>query len=389
MTARSPKIFIFAGELSGDLHGGALVKALKQELDDLSITGVGGPDLRSQGVAGPLQMEDFMVMGFSDVLKSLPRLLMQFRKVRRHILDSNPDVAIFIDSPSFSLPMAKSLRKAGFKGKIVQYISPTVWAWGKHRAKKMADAFDLLLTIYPFEAQHFSNTSLKVEYVGNPIQESIKKHSYQPQWKERIGINPTAEILALFPGSREGEITRNLPSQLEAAALLQKSNPGFLIAISCAQESNKRIIEEILKNSDIAQQTSVYCIPKEFSYELMKSCRSAIAKSGTVTLELALHHCPSVVIYKLSWLNKMIAKHILKVNLPHYCIVNILAGDTVFPELITLGCDPKVIYSTLKPLYESGHARNKCIAQCQNMQKNLSGFDSSERAAKAILEVCQ
>lgn len=383
-------LFIFAGELSGDLHGGNLLRAMKIGCKEtFKVSGVAGPELRNQGVTGPLQMEDFMVMGFSDVLKSLPRILWQFRQVRNHILETNPDVAVFIDSPSFSLPMAKSLRKAGYKGKIVQYISPTVWAWGKKRIQKIADSFDLLLTVYPFEAQCFVDTSLRVEYVGNPLREAIKNYQYNSDWKTLFGIEPAKKILALFPGSRKGEISRNLSSQLEAAKMLCKLYPETLLAISCAHENSHEIIQQIVEESGLKINKEVFFIPKAYSYDLMRDCHSAIAKSGTVTLELALHECPTVVTYKLSKLNKWVAQYVLKVNLPHYCIVNILKQACVFPELITNGCLPKDILNNIIPLFASGPARETCITQCKDVQNLLQENDSSVRAAQAIQEIYQ
>ncbi len=382
----APRFFIFAGELSADLHGGNLVRALKNQFGSIEFTGVSGPSLRAQEVEGPLEMEDFCVMGFSDVLRSLPRLLLQFRTIRNYLLKTQPDVAIFIDSPSFSLPMAKSLRKAGFKGKIVQYICPTVWAWNKGRIKKMADSFDLLLTIYPFEPQYFMHTRLPAVYVGNPLQESIQNHCYDSQWKKHFGIKPSSEIIALFPGSRTSEIVRNLPPQLEAALLLRKEHPKTTIAISCAHDHNQDLVQKILLQSKVNSK-DIYLIPKAYSYDLMRSCKSAIAKSGTVTLELALHQRPTVVTFKMSWLNMMIAKYALRINLPHYCIVNILSAKTVFPELITEGFTPENICSQLQLLHNESARRSDCIAGCLEVKRILQENDASSRAAKAIEEI--
>ncbi len=152
--------FIFAGEASGDLHGGPLVKALKQLNPASTITGVAGPAMRAQGVECLIPMEEFQVMGFSDVLAAFPKLWRQFHQVRDTILTTKPEVVILIDYPGFNLRLAKALRKKGFQGKIVQMICPTVWAWGKNRIHTMVNTLDLLLTIYPFEADCFANTSL-------------------------------------------------------------------------------------------------------------------------------------------------------------------------------------------------------------------------------------
>jgi len=342
--------------------------------------------MRKQGIEAFLGVEDFSVMGFTDVLKSFPRLWRQFRQVKNQILKHQPEKAIFIDSPSFSLPMARALRKRGYKGKIIQYISPTVWAWGKHRIQKMAETLDVLLTIYPFEAEHFSSSSLNVKYVGNPLKEAINDHKYDVNWKKLFGLNPNTDIIALFPGSRTAEIKKNLPVQLEAAKLLKKDRKVSL-AISCALEHNRELIQNILEKSNLKQNQDLFFIPKAYTYDLMKDSRSAIAKSGTVTLELALHQCPTVVIYKMSWLNKMIAKHALKINLPHYCIVNILKGNTIFPELITENYSPQKIYNALCDLIEDGPLRDQCLQGCLSINDLLLENNASERAATAIFEL--
>ncbi len=380
------KLFIFAGELSGDTHGGSLLQALKGRIPQLSVSGVAGPALRAQGVESVLPMEAFSVMGLSDVLWSLPRLWRHFNCIRDHILNVQPEVVVFIDSPSFSLRMAKTLRKHGFKGKIVQYICPTVWAWGKHRIQRLVNAFDLLLTIYPFEAQYFAHTPLRVQYVGNPVQEMISRRQYDPNWRASFGVQPQNQLLALFPGSRLGEIKRNLPLQLEAAKLLQKQYPEISILISNAQEQNTQLIQELTADKRLKLDREAFLIPKEHSFDLMRSCRSAIAKSGTVTLELALHQCPTVAMYQLSTLNRLYARHILRLDLPFYCIVNILGEKEIFPEFIDQSGSSQDLYDRLKPLYEEGNARNRCIADCQTIQSMFKTNDASSCAAQAIQE---
>lgn len=380
---KNAHIFIYAGEQSADMHGANLIAALKGRSPDLIFSGVGGPEMRSQGINGPLQMEDFSVMGFSDVLWSLPRLIKQFRTIRNYILKNNPRTVILIDSPDFSLPMAKSLRKAGFKGRIVQYICPTVWAWRKGRIEKMAETLDLLLTIYPFELQFFSHTSLQVKYVGNPLQDQISKHQYDPRWKRHFGIKEDLSIVSLFPGSRAGEIKHNLPAQLDSAKLILKAFPNTILAISCSSESNEKMIRQLLHQAGLENEQEIYLIPKAYSYDLMRSSRSAIAKCGTVALELALHQCPTVVMYKMSWLNKIIAKHIVKINLPRYCIVNIWSNETIFPELIAEGCSPENMASLLLPLFLPGSKRDKIISQCLELQKKFPK-EASQCAADAI-----
>ncbi len=379
MQQHNEHLFLFAGEQSGDLHGSHLLKALKQLLPHFHYTGVGGPAMRDNGLQGPLRMEDFAVMGFSDVLRSLPQLIRQFRQIKESILDSHPKGVILIDYPGFNLRLAKALRKAGYRGKIVHYISPTVWAWGKNRISSMAETLDLLLTIYPFEKKHFEGTPLKVEYVGNPLREYIENYSYHPQWAEELGITNTLNLISLFPGSRKAEIERNLPKQIQALERLRKTDPECTFAISCAQEELRPVIERLCSD--------VPLVPRQYTYELMRHSRAAIAKSGTVTLELALHHCPTAVVYELSTLNRFVAKYLFRINLPHYCIVNILGEKEIFPEMIASGFTSEMIYDRIRPLFEEGAPRQTCLQECHKLSALLQEKSASRRAAQAIGEL--
>jgi lipid-A-disaccharide synthase len=376
--------FIFAGEQSGDLHGRNLIKALKCLFPEVHISGVGGPEMRSQGIHSILRMEDFEVMGFSDVLFSLPKLCKQFYLIRNYILDKQPSVVILIDYPGFNLRMAQALRKKGFKGKIVQYICPTVWAWGKNRIQKMTNTLDLLLTIYPFEAKIFDGLSLRVEYIGNPLFESIQNHQYQDHWREIVGLKKSDTFIAIFPGSRKGEIRRNLPIQLEAASFLKEFNPNICFAVSSAHDEVMSVMRELLEQNSLKINRDIFFVPKAYTYELMRDAHTAIAKSGTVTLELALHQRPTVVVYKLSILNRFVAKYLMRIKLPNYCITNILGEKRIFPELIESGFNSKNLFQNTKILSESGDIRNNCIQECTKIYSLLKNSESSSRAASAI-----
>lgn len=381
------KIFIFAGEPSGDLHGSCLIKALREWVPDSEIAGVAGPRMRAEGLKVLIPSESFEVMGFSDVFAALPSLWKQFCLVRNAILAGDYKVVVLIDYPGFNLRLAQALRKKGFKGKIVQYISPTVWAHGRSRIRHMAKTLDLLLTIYPFEAACFAKTSLPVVYIGNPLQERLGIAALDPQWREKVGLDASDEFVAIFPGSRGGEVKRNLSVQLKAAVCLKKTFPTTRFAISCTHPDAKRLIKQALEATDPCFQKDIVLIPKEFTYEAMRECRTAIAKSGTVTLELALRQCPTLVTYLISPLNKFIAKYVLRVKLSHYCIVNILSRQTVFPEFIDSKLSLKKMVQELHALHSHGTRRDSCISQCAEIKDLLGEHASSNTAAKSIAQL--
>lgn len=376
---KNPRLFLFAGEASGDLHGSHLIKALKQQMPTLKLEGVAGPKMRAEGVDEILSMEEFQVMGITDVLKALPRLYKHFYRLRDHILSSQPEGIVLIDYPGFNLRLAKALRAKKYAGKIVHYVSPTVWACGRHRIEEMAKTLDLLLTIYPFEASYFQDTSLQVAYVGNPLCEYLEQYQYNKQWRESLGIPADQPLIALFPGSRLHEVQRHLPMMLEAASQYKRRFPEAIFAIS--GEPNA----EIAFPTNL--QNSVYWVPGKWTYELMRDSDLALAKSGTVTLELALHQRPTVVIYQLTWLNRLYAKYILKLNLPHYCIVNILSQQCTFPELIEKGLSTDNIFHHLASFSLHKEKRESCQTACRAVHQSLSGFTSSQSAAETILKV--
>lgn len=340
--------------------------------------------MRAQGMGCYLQMEDFEVMGFTDVLRSLPKLWCQFYRVRDEILKTQPSLVFLIDYPGFNLRLAKSLRKKGYQGKIIHYIAPSVWAHGKKRIETMAKSLDALLTIFPFEKKYFSHTPLQVDYVGNPLHEYIENYAYDFHWLQKIGLEKQARLVTLFPGSRQGEIARNLPAMLEASKKLKQEYPEIVFAISCANDLIKGEISKLVQESTLRD---VQLVPKSFAYEMMKNSRLALAKSGTVTLELALHECPTVVVYQLTPLNRFIAKHILRLKLPYYCMVNILKAKKVFPEFIEHGFSADNIYLAAKQLYNSTDRREACVADCREVKALLNEKKASLAAAQKIMEL--
>lgn len=373
-------LFIFAGEKSGDLHGEKLLRSLFTKNSDLTISGVGGPRMRQAGMDCILPMEEFQVMGFIDVFLALPKLVRQFYFVAREILRLNPKVVVMIDYPGFNLRMAKHLRKKGFKGKLIHFICPSVWAWGKKRIPLMAQNLDLLLSILPFEEKIFAETPLRTAFVGHPLAERMKTHPYQ-----MLDLPLSKRIVALFPGSRTKEIERNLSLQLDICRSLVNDHSDLHIALSISDEKFRPFILEMLKEKKWSEE-EVTLVSADRSYELMKASHIAIAKSGTVTLELAMHRVPTVVVYAVSKLDKIIAYDILRIRLPFYCLVNIIAEREVFPELIGPHFTLDHGKTRARELLLEDR-RIKIQADCDAMIKQLGDKESSEEAAAEILKM--
>lgn len=374
-------LYFVAGEKSGDLHGEKLIQAIKTAHPGIKIAGVGGPLMRAQGMECTLPMEEFQVMGFIDVFLALPKLIRQFYYVAREIQRLKPKAVVTIDYPGLNLRLARHLKKKGLATKRIHFICPSVWAWGKKRIPFMAKNLDLLLTILPFEKQFFSQTDLKIAYVGHPLIERIHSYRYQS-----IDLPKESNIVAIFPGSRKKEIERNLPIYLKACERLHAKNPTLHFALSVSDERFRPLILEIIAGNR-SMDLHLSLIPADRSYELMKAAHLAIAKSGTVTLELALHKVPTVVTYAISFLDVIIARDILRIRLPFYCLVNIIAEKEVFPELF----GPQFTLDTLSQkldfiLEKTNYSQiqNACTALIDQLGSQVTSAEAALAISKEI-----
>lgn len=375
----SDDLFIFAGEVSGDLHGEKLLRELYTLNPKLKVRGVGGPRMRALGMESILKMEDFEVMGFIDVLSSLPKLYKQFKQIKQDILSHPPKGVVTIDYPGFNLRLARALAKKASPAKRIHYICPTVWAWGKGRIPKMERSLDSLLTILPFEPELFSRGSLDTTYVGHPLISRIQGHPYNRKWNESYGIRSEQQILSIFPGSRQKELDRNLRSQLSVARQLQKDHPDMMIAISCSNEG--------LKDKIIKEGQDLLIIRPEHTYELMRASHLAIATSGTVTLELALHQIPTVVTFAIHPLDVFIAQKVFQIDLPYYALPNILFKGELFPELFGPRLTQDTLFRKASDFMFSEYKRTECIEGCRRLKTLLGNQNASKQAAHAILNL--
>jgi len=374
-------LFIIAAETSADRHGIEIVKTLLKLNPDLKIAGVLGPNLRSLDIPCLFPMERLQVMGFFDVLLALPKILYRFFLLKRILLKIRPKALLFIDYPEFNLRLEKAIKKAQFKGKIFHHVSPTVWAWAKKRISIMEKGIDELFCIFPFEKQIFKNTPFNVSYVGHPLFEAIQNYNYDPDFREKYKIPDESILLAIFPGSRTKEIKRNLPIQLKTASRLQKEEKSLKIAISISNEQTKKIIEKILKK----QKIEVLLIPSIDSYNLMKYANMAIATSGTVALELAFHELPSVITFGIQLVDLVIAQKVLKIDLPFFCIVNIITQKPTFPELFGPNLTSNKLFYWSKRLMKDSKYKEEILSTCRQIKLLFEKKSPKEEISKKIL----
>ncbi len=352
----TPDLFMVAGEVSGDILGGSILESLLKDRKDLDVVGIGGKQMRAHGLFPTIPMEELQVMGFIDVFKHLPRLFKIFRSTVQTILHLKPKVVVTIDYPGFNLRLAKTLRKKGYKGKICHVVCPSVWAWGKKRIQTLAKYDDLLLTLLPFEKPLFQKTSLRVEFIGHPL---IKKVAYEHY--------PEENLVAFFPGSRTHEIERNLPYFLR---LIPKLDPKLKFVISVSQEKYRPLIQKMA--GPITLLT-----PAEMS---QKKPMLALAKCGTIALELALRGIPTIVTYKISPLDVFLAKWIFRIKLPYYSLPNLILNRALFPELIGPQLTDKNLFDAATALLDLKN-RHACHLACKEVRELLT----SEQDAGALI----
>ena len=373
-------IFVFAGEQSGDLHGEKVIASLKKAYPTARIYGVGGSKMRSAGLEITLPMESFQVMGFVDVFLAFPKLAYSFFSLKRQLLKDQPDVVLFIDYPGFNLRLASALRKHGFKGKLCHYICPSVWAWGKKRIPKMEKILDHLFVIFPFETALFDKNKLSVNFVGHPLVQKTKALAGIP-----LETLPGKRVIALFPGSREKELYRNFPLQLRALKRLREKHRDLIFFVSVAQAKFSLTLDRIMRQEGIKPGDSIILIDAYQNKALMEKASFAIAKSGTCNLELALHGVPTIVTYGIGALDLFIAKNLLKINLPHYSIVNIIAKETLFPELIGPDFTEENLFRAADGYLSSPFALEECRKKCGNLSK-LLGNKHPEKEIVTLLD---
>jgi lipid-A-disaccharide synthase len=373
MKFKQKNIFLFAGEQSGEHLGAQLMHELKQTISHV-FWGVGGEKMIQEGLEPFLRVEAFSVMGFSDVLLAVPKLYFYLRKITNEILKNAPEAVILIDYAEFNMLLSNRLRKKGYRGKIIQYVSPSVWAWRKNRVYSLAKTLDHLISIFPFEKEHFSKTTLPVTYVGNPLVHKIANHSYHPlQLSQK-------KIIALFPGSRRTEIAQNLDLQIDAALELVKEDPSYGLAISIANKKVEKMVQESVKKRGV----NVDLVDSKHTYELMQQCVGAIAKCGTVTLELAMHHKRAVVTYKMGLINYICGRYLFRILLPHYALPNIILKRTIFPEFLHRKISSQKVATALKAILENNSSQD-----FHELNTILQASDPSREAAFIISSILE
>ena len=322
---------LVAGEASGDLHAAHLVEQLRETAPemDFSFFGLTGEKMRASGVETIVRADDLAIMGLLEIGRALPKFWRVFQTLKKAAVKRKPDAVVLVDFPDFNLPLAKSLKKLGFK--VIYYVSPQLWAWRSHRVRAVRRDVDLLLAILPFEKKWYARRGVsQVEYIGHPMVGEINPSLNRTEFCRKHSLNSANPIVCLLPGSRRKEVSRILPPMLEAAALLHRENPLIQFVIAQAATRTRGEIEEIIKATNADLPTFV--IAQNETRDGLNASDAAAVASGTATLETALVGTPLVVCYKVSAHNWYTLRYLI--NVPHYGLVNLIADERLATELI-------------------------------------------------------
>lgn len=323
-------LVISCGELSGDVAIASFLEPIQKQLQAFSVTGAFGAHTEKLGFKSAFSLEGLSVMGFTGVLRAFWKIRQHRKKMHDLILSSSCQVVLFCDFPSFHLSLAKKLRQSGYKGKIIQYIAPSIWAWKKGRVAKMEAYFDEIWGILPFESPYYRSSSLHYRYCGNPSYQKALRSN-----KEALNHGYVPKRLGLFPGSRESEIKKHLNLLLEVAALVDNKLGPQSWSLSLTSSSFLDEAQKIANQKSLNLECNILSksSPDE-RFKEMNNLEAAIAVSGTVCLELALHNVPTIAIYEMGWINYFIIKYLFKLNLKAYTLPNLMLGEKYFPEIM-------------------------------------------------------
>lgn len=374
----TPQILIVTGEASGDAHAAELVAALQARRQEFRFFGMGGSKLAARGVELLYSAHEVSVMGITEVLPKIPRILQVMRGIAAAAAERRPACAILVDIPDFNLRLAAKLKALGIP--VAYYVSPMIWAWRRGRVKTIRKRVDRMLCILPFEEAFYRDSGVDARYVGSPVVEQVPSPASTTTFRQRLGLSVEAPTLALLPGSRMSEIRRLLPTMVSAAKKLSAERPGLQIVVPVAPTIPREEITSRFQGSGLSPRLVEGRAP-----EVVGASDAAIVASGTAVLEAGLMQRPLVVVYRVSLITYLVGRLMLKVA--HVALVNLLAGRRLVPELLQGDMTPERIATEVRRVWDPGPPREEMLRGLEEVRGRLGGPGAAERAAEAVLEL--
>ncbi len=374
----SKKIYIIAGEESGDNLGSSLMAALKEKSSDaIDFFGVGGKQMIAEGLDSIFPMEVLSVMGIAEILPKLFDLLSRIKQTVEDIEKQQPDVIVTIDSPDFCFRVIKAIKKRGLvKAPCVHYVAPSVWAWRPKRAKKVAVFLDHILALLPFEPPYFEKEGLPCTFVGHPMVDNDSLMNADGlKFRHKYNILEGQKILCVLAGSRHSELKRMLPIFKKVIERTKRENSNIKI-ISISLPHLKDSVEEYFANNDVL-------VLSEDKYDAFAASDVALATSGTVALELAMTGTPTVIGYKMGAVSSMLAKWLVKT--PYVSLPNIILNQEVIPELLLSDCTADNLFKHINRLLTDEKASKTQKDSFSTIRNKFSSLSPSQKAADVVL----
>jgi lipid-A-disaccharide synthase len=378
VSAKKRSVMIVAGEASGDLHGSNLVRAMLSLDPNLRFFGVGGNRMAQAGVNLMANVSDMAVVGLTEVIAHLGRVIRVMFALKRRLHNDPPDLVILIDYPDFNLPLATTAKKQGIK--VFYYISPQVWAWRKKRISRIRSVVDHMAVILPFEVSFYAQNGVSATFVGHPLLDAIGAPQSREEARHILNIPADVIPIGLLPGSRPGEIKRLLPLMLKAAAIIKKSLPAAYFILPLADSLPGDIVDPFIAASDIVIQ-----IVHNKTYTVMSLADAALVASGTATLETALFGTPMVIVYKVSPLSYAVGKMVISVK--NIGLVNIVGGKTIVPELIQADANPERMAAEILSILTNRHRQDEIRKDLSAIREKLGEPGASARTARLAYDL--
>ena len=370
------KIFILTGEPSGDKLASSVISKLKISEPNIEYLSVGGTHLNSLGIKSIFDLKEITYIGFTSVLLNIFKIRNRINKTVDEIIKFNPNILFSVDSPDFTLRVAERVKKINNNIKTVHYVAPQVWVWREGRVKKIKKFIDHILLLFNFEKKYFDKENITNSFVGHPLLEK--------QAKSKIDLSKMffkdKKIISIFPGSRSSEIKVLMPILIEFVKLMNEKYEDYLFVFH-ATEENKYNINDKLKNSNL-NNTEVIS-DENIKSEILSISVFAVSKSGTVSLEICNANVPSIIIYKMNFLNFMIIKFLVKIKFAN--IINIINNKEVIPELLQKECNPKEIFRSVTYFLKNPILIDRQIDDYKKTLDEIRSKTSSTAEASAIL----
>ena len=371
------KILISAGEASGDMYGAQLMEALRRRESSLKFFGVGGDRMRAAGCDTVIDASDLAVIGITEIVSHLARIYRRFEKLIAEADRRRPDLALVIDSPAFNWRVARQMRKRGIP--VVYYVCPQFWAWRQGRVRLLRKYINKALVIFPFEEQFYRDRGVDARFVGHPLADLPLPSVSRADYAQKYELDPAKPWVTLMPGSRAKEVRMNLPTILETAASLGSEYEFVLpVAATLSREFLQRLI---------AGRVQIHLVPE--ALPALAHSRAGVIASGTATVEAALMKTPFVMVYRVSPLTYWLGRPRIKV--PHFAMVNLVAGKEVVPELVQHDFTTENVVSALERITVDGAERDRMMAGLEQVRTRLGGdrmqLPAAEAAAEAVLGI--